>query len=70
MGLPGTTGSGSPPSPLPHHPDVKLFYNYYLKSVFSCCPGNSSNTPHLVASLQLHMAGRAGEQSWCQALRK
>lgn len=47
------------PSPLPHRPDVKLFYNYYLKSMFSCCPGNSSNMPHLMASLQLRVA--AGE---------
>lgn len=59
MGLPRTTGSGSPPLPPPHRPDAKLFYNYYLKSVFSCCPGNNSNMPHLMASLQLRMA--AGE---------
>jgi len=56
MGLTGTTGSGSPPLPPPHCLDAKLFYNYYLKSVFSCCPGNSSNMPHLMASLQLRMA--------------
>lgn len=47
------------PFPPPHRPDAKLFCNYYLKSMFSCCPGNSSNMPHLMASLQLRVA--AGE---------